>query len=99
MTQCRLHFACRHPKWIHDLGFSERETECDLDEGVSCATFECKVICVSMETGSYAISGSNVVHDLGIQVAHEGSSYVECACGVEMGLTGLDMVSSTGLNT
>ena len=49
-----------------------------LHEGVSCAIFECKVICVSMETRSYAISRSKVVYDLGIQVAHEGSSYVEC---------------------
>ena len=32
------------------------------------------------------ISGSKVVCDLGIQVAYEGISYVECTCGVEVEL-------------
>ena len=54
--------------------------------GVSCATFECKVMSISIKTKSYAISGSKVVCDLGIEVAHEGSSYVECTCGVEVEL-------------
>ena len=66
---------------------------------MSCATFECKVMCVSMETRSYAISGSKVVYDLRVQVSHEGSSYVECACRVEMELNRLDMMSSAELNT
>ena len=39
------------------------------------------------------------VCDLGVQVAHEGSSYNECARGVGMKLTGLDMMSSAELNT
>ena len=30
---------------------------------------------------SYATFGDKVVCDLGIQVAHEGSSYVESTCG------------------
>ena len=50
---------------------------CATPHGVSCATFACKVISISMETRSYAISGSKVMCDRGIQVAHEGSSYVE----------------------
>ena len=56
-------------------------------------------MCISVRARLYAIPGSKVVCDLSVQVAHEGSNYVECACGVEMGLTGLDMVSSVGLNT
>ena len=76
-----------------------RRLRATLHEGVSCATFESKVICVSIETRSYVISGSKVVYDLEIKVAHEGNNYVECACGVEMGLIGLDMVSSARLNT
>ena len=53
--------------------------------GVSCATSECKVMRV-LETRSYEISGSKVVCDLGIQVAHEASGYIEYACGVEVEL-------------
>ena len=53
---------------------------------VSCVTFECKVMSISMETRSYVISGSKVVCDLGIQVAHEGNGYVEYTCGVEVEL-------------
>ena len=66
---------------------------------VSCATFECKVMCISVRARSYTIPGSKVVCNLSVQVAHEGSSYVECACGVEMELIRLDMMSSAKLNT
>ena len=59
---------------------------CTILHGLSCATFECKVMSISMEMKSYAISGSKVVCDLGIQATHEGSSYIECACGVELEL-------------
>ena len=48
---------------------------------------------------SCPIPVSRVVCDLNAQVAHEGSSYVECARGVGMVLTGLDVMSSAGLNT
>ena len=43
-------------------------------------------MCISMEARSYAISGSKVLCNLRVQIAHEGSSYVECACGVEVEL-------------
>ena len=56
-----------------------------------CATFECKVMYIPVWTRSYAIPGSKAVCDLSVQVANEGSSYVECACGVEMELVGLDV--------
>ena len=44
--------------------------------------------------GSCVIPGSRVVCDLSILVAYEGSSYVECACRVEVELdwTRLDVV-------
>ena len=65
--------------------------------GVLCATSECKVMCV-LETRLRAIPASRVMCDLNAQVAHEGSSYVECArTGVV--LTSLDVMSSAGLNT
>ena len=69
-----------------------------LLEVVSCATLECKVMCISMETRSYAILGSKVVCDLRVQVAHEGSNYIECTCIVEMELTELDIMLSMELN-
>ena len=47
---------------------------------------------------SYATFGGKVVCDLGIQVAHEGSSYVEFACE-RIDLTGLDMVLSAEMDT
>ena len=47
----------------------------------------------------YATHEGKVVCDLRVQVAHEGISYVECTCGVEMELTRLDMMSSAELST
>ena len=52
---------------------------------VSCATSEYKVMRV-LETRSCVIPASRVLCDLDAQVAHEGSSYVECAYGVEVEL-------------
>ncbi len=73
---------------------------CDLARRKkSCATFECKVMCISMKARSYVIPLSKVVYDVSVQVAHEGSSYIECGCGIEMDLTGLDMMLSAELNT
>ena len=46
-----------------------------------------------------ATFGSKVVCNLGVQVAHEGSSYVEYARGVGIELTGLDMMLSVELDT
>ena len=43
--------------------------------------------------------GGKVMCDLGVQEAHEGFCYVEFACGVRIGLIGLDMMSSAELDT
>ena len=48
---------------------------------------------------SCAIFESKVVCDLGIQVAHESSSYVEYACRIGIDMIGLDTTSSVELNT
>ena len=52
-----------------------------------------------LETMSCATSDSKVVCDLGVQVAHEGYCYVEFAYGIGIDLIGLDMMSSTELDT
>ena len=62
-------------------------------------TFDSKVMCVLVRARLYATHEGKVVCDLRVQVIHEGSIFVECACGVGMELTGLDMMSSAELNT
>ena len=52
-----------------------------------------------MKARSYVTFRSKVMCDLGVQVDHEGSSFVECACRVGMEPTKLDMMSSTELST
>ena len=52
-----------------------------------------------LEARSCATSEGKVVCGLGVQVAHEGSSYVEYTYRVGMELTGLDVMSSAELNT
>ena len=52
-----------------------------------------------LEARSYATLEGKVVCDLGVQVAHEGNSYVEYASGVGVELIGLDTMSSAELNT
>ena len=52
-----------------------------------------------LKARSYATFGGKVVCDLGVQVAHEGNSYVECVHRVGIDLIGLDMMSSAELST
>ena len=66
---------------------------------MSCATFDGKVMCILVKARSYATHEGKVVCDLRVQVAHEGSSFVECACGVGMELTGLEIMLSAELST
>ena len=54
---------------------------------------------VLMKVRSHATFGGKVVCDLGVQVAHEGSCYVECARGIRIDLIGLDLMSSAELST
>ena len=104
--RCHLQFdvVCGHFKRRlglgHDEVFSNHETTYNLArKRVSCATFEGKVVCVLVKASSCATSEGKVVCDLGVQVAHEGNSYVECACGIGVEPNGLDTMSSTELNT
>ena len=53
----------------------------------------------SLKARSYATFGSKVMWDLGVQVAHEGNNYIECAHRVGIEQTGLDMMSSAELST
>ena len=50
----------------------------------------------SVMARSYATFGDKVVCDLGIQVAHEGSSYVECARRVAIDWTRHDVKYEAG---
>ena len=60
---------------------------------------EGEVICDHLKVRSCATLRGKAMCDLRVQVAHEGSSYIECACGVGVELIGLDMMSSAELNT
>ena len=62
-------------------------------------TFDSKFVCVLVIARLYATPEGKVVCNLGVQVAHEGSSYVECARRVGIDLIRLDMMSSAELNT
>ena len=69
---------------------SESKVVCVLVMTRSYATPESKVVCDLWRQGRVqpliarlcVTFGGNVVCDLGVQVAHESSSYVECACRV-----------------
>ena len=96
--------VCGDFKWRlglgHDEVFSEHETACDLArKRVSCANFEGKVVCILVKVRSCVTFEGKVVCVLGVKVAHEGSSYIECARGVGIELIGLDTMSSAELNT
>ena len=52
----------------------------------------------SLMARSYTTFGGKAVCDLGIQVAHEGNSYIGFACR-RIDLIGLDMVLSAVRNT
>ena len=62
-------------------------------------TFESKVEYVLVKARLCVTFEGKVVCVFGVQVAHEGHSYVECACKVGVEVIGLDTMSSAELNT
>ena len=58
-----------------------------------------EVVCDLVKEGRVQPCEGKVVCDLKVYVAHVGNSCVECAYGVGVGPVGLDMMSSTELNT